>query len=383
MRLSLKMILFQLRQFFFSTLILVGSHAFSQTYQPTVEMRIPVSPEISVISGKPTVYYEIYLTSFSTDTMQFNRLEVFNQHDSALLHSIENESWNSKAAMIGLASKERNKLSPGQTMVLYLEFALPKTTTQLYHKLSLKTLNKKETKSHLVTSGIVSLSKKPAVVLGAPLKSGPWAAVYSADWERGHRRVIYTIDGKARIPGRHAIDFILLNDRGQFTKGDDNRIQNWFGYSAEVLAVKDGIVLSTKNDFPESATLSDHVESTADKAAGNYVSIDIGDGKIVFYEHLKPGSVKVKPGQRVKKGEVIAALGFTGQTTGPHLHFHVADANATLGAEGLPFEFEKFTHLGTYFKFDEFGKLPWTEEKNPNRSFINKERPGSNSVIRF
>lgn len=66
---------------------------------------------------------------------------------------------------------------------------------------------------------------------------------------------------------------------------------------------------------------------------------------------MKPKSIKVKTGQKVKKGDAIASLGFTGQTTGPHLHFHEADADSPLGAEGIPFVFEQFEILGSYADF--------------------------------
>ncbi len=371
------------RSVFFGVLLLTASWTSAQRYQPTLEMRVNIVPEVTTLSGKPSVSYELYMTSFSADTLYLDRLNVFNGADSTLLFSVEEKNWNSKAGLIGNVSKDRNKLLPGQSMIVYLDFVLPKKNGSLYHELELAVRSRTGSQTHSLKGAAVAFTTTPVIVLGAPLKGGPWAAVYSADWERGHRRVIYTMYGKARIPGRYAIDFILLNDQGHFAKGNDDEIRNWFGYAAAVLAVTDGIVLSTRNDFPESATLRNHVEATADNAAGNYISIDIGNGKVVFYEHLQPGSVNVKPGQRVKKGEVIAALGFTGQTTGPHLHFHVADANATLGAEGLSFEFEKFNQLGTYLNFEEFGRSPWSAEKSATRFLIKNERPAPNSVIRF
>jgi murein DD-endopeptidase MepM/ murein hydrolase activator NlpD len=190
------------------------------------------------------------------------------------------------------------------------------------------------------------------------------------------------VDEKRRIPGRFAIDFIKLNDQGLYANGSDNEIKNWYGYGADVLAVSDGVVASVRDDFSESATLSEHPRYPADKATGNYISIDIGKERVVFYEHLKPGSTKVKPGQKIKKGDVIAALGFTGQTTGPHLHFHVADKNSPLGAEGIPFVFERFTVLGSYADMEKFGKELWTPVKNSNQ-MIREERPGPNAVIEF
>jgi murein DD-endopeptidase MepM/ murein hydrolase activator NlpD len=52
----------------------------------------------------------------------------------------------------------------------------------------------------------------------------------------------------------------------------------------------------------------------------NYVALDLDGQHYAFYEHLQPGSVKVKPGDRVRSGQVIIA-GCTGESTGPHLHF--------------------------------------------------------------
>src|SRR3546814_12133074 len=88
--------------------------------------------------------------------------------------------------------------------------------------------------------------------------------------------------------------------------------------------------------MPESETLSGRSRNALADASGNYLALDLGDGRHAFYEHLEPGSIRVAPGQRVRRGEVIAALGFTGDTTGPHLHFHVADGTSPLGSRGVP-----------------------------------------------
>lgn len=54
---------------------------------------------------------------------------------------------------------------------------------------------------------------------------------------------------------------------------------------------------------------------------GNFVKIDHGDGYVTVYAHAS--ELLVKPGQWVSKGQVIARVGSTGKSTGPHLHFEV------------------------------------------------------------
>jgi murein DD-endopeptidase MepM/ murein hydrolase activator NlpD len=119
-----------------------------------------------------------------------------------------------------------------------------------------------------------------------------------------------------------------------------------------------------------------------EKASGNYVSLDLGAGRFAFYEHLKQGSVVVRPGDRVKRGQVVAQLGSSGSTsTGPHLHFHVADANSLLGAEGIPFVFERFEHVGAFTSIEAVPQGQRYVDAPP--ALEQNARPSPNAVVRF
>ena len=61
-----------------------------------------------------------------------------------------------------------------------------------------------------------------------------------------------------------------------------------------------------------------------------------------FYAHLQPKGIRVKVGDKVRRGQVLALLGNSGNSDAPHLHFHVTDGNSPLGAEGLPYVIESF-----------------------------------------
>jgi murein DD-endopeptidase MepM/ murein hydrolase activator NlpD len=163
------------------------------------------------------------------------------------------------------------------------------------------------------------------VVLGPPFRNGIWAAVHAPSWPRGHRRTTYTLSGKVRIPGRYAVDWMRLDEEGKTTHGDPDRPADAIGYGASVLAGADAEVVSVRDSVAESSSISNNPKHALGYGAGNYVALNLGSGRYAFYEHLRTGSIRVRVGQHVHLGQVIGALGFSGDTTGPHLHIHVAD----------------------------------------------------------
>jgi murein DD-endopeptidase MepM/ murein hydrolase activator NlpD len=99
-----------------------------------------------------------------------------------------------------------------------------------------------------------------------------------------------------------------------------------------VYAARDGTVINLRHDsFRGAAT-----PLLMDQA--NMVEILHDDGTIAVYAHLHWDSVRVQPGQRVRRGEYIADSGNTGFTTGAHLHFAVI-RNAGLEAVSVPIQF--------------------------------------------
>jgi len=305
------------------------------------DLQVPTQPAPVLVDSAQRLIYELQLTNFTREPLSPVSVEVLDEKDRVLA-SFSGAALTSRLAHAGGGAG--GSITPGMRGVVYLELALPAGAPPqaLSHRIEYRTA---DSGPFVVEGGDVSINRATPLVLGAPLRGGPWAAIHSPDWPRGHRRVLYTVEGKARIPGRFAIDWVKLDESGRTTEGDDDRVGNAYGYGVEVLAVADAVVAATRDDMPESSSVAAHPKHALGDATGNYVALDLGDGRFAFYEHLKPGSLRVKPGQRVKRGDIIGALGFTGDSTGPHLHFHVADAKSPLGAEGVPFVFERFEVL--------------------------------------
>jgi murein DD-endopeptidase MepM/ murein hydrolase activator NlpD len=79
--------------------------------------------------------------------------------------------------------------------------------------------------------------------------------------------------------------------------------------------------------IPENVPLSPThaVPMTLETAAGNHVILSLRNGHYAFYAHLQPGSIRIKPGDRVRRGQVLGLLGNSGNSNAPHLHFHISN----------------------------------------------------------
>jgi murein DD-endopeptidase MepM/ murein hydrolase activator NlpD len=93
-------------------------------------------------------------------------------------------------------------------------------------------------------------------------------------------------------------------------------------------------------------------DTTVKNVTGNHVILDLGGGLFAFYAHLKAGSLRVREGDRVRRGQPLALTGNSGNTTGAHLHFHVMDAPSALAAEGVPYVIDSFVLQGRVRSLD-------------------------------
>jgi hypothetical protein len=183
--------------------------------------------------------------------------------------------------------------------------------------------------------------------------TGTWYVAAAASLESHHRWVVNE---------EFALDLGALGGTGQTHKGDGSKLDDYYCYGRDVLAVADGVVVEAAADATEA---NDRLRRPGESAEafmqrtvaeqnklvargykvplGNYIVLQHAGGEFSTYAHLRQGSVKVKAGDKVTRGQVIAQVGHTGNTTQPHLHFQLTDGPDPMYSRGLPIVFSNTT----------------------------------------
>ena len=125
-----------------------------------------------------------------------------------------------------------------------------------------------------------------------------------------------------------------------------------------VRAPASGVIAATVGDRPDDHSFSPEESKTSPNALfGNYVIIDHENGSFSMLAHVKQHSVKVRQGERVKAGQVVAAIGASGSSLFPHLHYQLVDG-PTMSGEGIPSYFRRLKRLrGTRAEDVPFGQI--------------------------
>jgi murein DD-endopeptidase MepM/ murein hydrolase activator NlpD len=178
-----------------------------------------------------------------------------------------------------------------------------------------------------------------------PLKTGAWLVGSGASFHTTHRWA---------VPEEFALDIIRVgaNARSFRTKGAKNT--DFYAYDAPVVAAADGVVAGLVTGASEAPPMPPkpgealdayHGRIAARQAinlaagppgvVGESVILNHGNGEYSVYAHLKPGSIVVKAGDKVKSGQTLGRLGSSGNSTEPHLHFQVCDRPNAVSCAGI------------------------------------------------
>jgi len=139
-------------------------------------------------------------------------------------------------------------------------------------------------------------------------------------------------DGDGPKNQRFACDFF-----SRYVKNDGKNLEDYGSYGAEVIAPGDGIISEVIDEYRDLPV----GESDEINVAGNMVIIDHENGEWSVLSHLKYKSIRVKVEDRVKQGDTIGLCGNTGNTSEPHVHYHLQDDALIEKGIGLPIQFSR------------------------------------------
>ncbi|MBI4533591.1 MAG: M23 family metallopeptidase [Candidatus Melainabacteria bacterium] len=340
--------------------------------------------------GRINLIYELVVTNMGKHPAKLKQLQVLNgDNPEQVILPLDSQDLQLLFRPAG-SNRPSNLLEAGRAGIVWLNltFAKPEEVPRkLLHRICFdgrSVINKPDSPSY--TGAELNVDERAPIIVGPPLRGGGWLALNCYSSLGGHRRALLPINNKMQCSQRYAIDWMKLDDQHRTCTGNRTVMSSYPAYGQPVLAVAD-------------ATVAGVVEGFADQPIGklsgdplypgaNTITLDLGNGTYGFYAHLKPGSIKVHEGDKVKRGLEIARLGNTGNSSAPHLHFHVTDGAEALGSNGIPYVFDSFMVEGKIKDFKSFIKAEQARSPHPFQPVTPGERhqnelPKEATVVSF
>ncbi len=297
------------------------------------------SPEpATTTDGQRHVVYEIQLASQEAVPITVRSLAVRTGEGRTLA------TYDGAQIPMSTRSGPTNTLGPSQAGTVWLDLAFPRRAAlprTLEHRFTIGV----DGHSYTFTAARTAVESRRPLTIDPPLRGGAYLNFNGCCEPQPHRMAVVAVDGTPYLSERFAADFIQLDATGNAADSEDlTRNDSFIGYGEPVYAVADGRVVSTMNTVPENTPLNEPpgTQFNARTILGNSVVLSLGNGTYAAYGHLKTGSVTVRSGQLVRRGQRLARVGNTGQSGAPHLHFQLSDGPDPIASDGRPYAFRSF-----------------------------------------
>jgi hypothetical protein len=300
--------------------------------------------------GKDHVEYELLVVNVFSEPVTLSSVTVLDPGGKELMRI---EGGTLAAATQTLFAKTASPVVPASAAVsVDVDLMLPPDTApeRVTHRIAY--ILKADSELALMVGSLevdapeVAINRQPAIVIRPPLRGNGWLATTACCKPNVHRDERIAINGVRIETGEtFAVDWAKVkNDR--LFDGDGKRVEQYYGFGEDVLAVADGTVVSIHDGMPHQTPFVVMAPKSKSDFGGNNVILEIAPNVFAWYAHLRQGSLMVKVGDTVKAGAPIARLGNTGPSEGPHLHLGLIDKPDAVTGRSLPFVFDSFTLVG-------------------------------------
>jgi hypothetical protein len=134
-----------------------------------------------------------------------------------------------------------------------------------------------------------------------------------------------------------AFDFLIVDDQGKTHKGEGLKNNEYYAFGKKVLTPADGVVTDVIQGVRDNQPGSMNPYS----ATGNAVVIQHKEHEVSVFGHFKQDSILVKVGDKFKKGQVLGLCGNSGNSSEPHIHYHLQNTPIIQDGTGIKCFFEK------------------------------------------
>ena len=293
--------------------------------------------------GRTHLVYEIRVSNATDKRISLKRLAAIDGRAGTTLAALDAKAIGGRFSLGGRRGSEATELAPFQFGVVFMHVALPGNTpvpATLAHIVEASI--EQTTADFSMRLAETSVVAKAPPALGPPLRGRGYVAGDGCCDSIRHVRALLSLNGSFYLSQRFAIDWEQIDDEGRLLRGDPKDTRSYHIFGDPVLAVADATVVASRNDLPEQVPGKLPDGLPIDEADGNFVILDIGGGAYALYAHMQPGSVRVRAGDRVRRGDQIGNVGNTGNSQAPHLHFQVMDGPNGFASNGLPYVFDAF-----------------------------------------
>ncbi|HEX5033696.1 MAG TPA: peptidoglycan DD-metalloendopeptidase family protein, partial [bacterium] len=298
--------------------ILFPISAFAEATKLTPITVQVLTPQIQAVRGSDgwnQLVYEIQVSNISSETWRVESVAAL--AEGKPLGKLSGKELESRLGPLSSRGGS-SELGPRQVAFLWMHLKLPAKTALprgLQHRIELS-----GPQSLTMEGGKTTVSQQAALAISPPLRGGNWLAGDGCCDSVRHVRATLPLDGRLATSQRFAIDWEKLDQDRRVFAGDPKNPEHYFCYGQEVLAVANAEVVAALDGLPNQVPGKLPASIDLAQADGNHVILRLDSGHYALYAHLKPGSVRVKAGDKVQTGQVLGLVGNSGNTSEPHLH---------------------------------------------------------------
>ena len=323
--------------------------------------------------GRTHLVYELAMTNFSSGDVVIRKLEILG--NGAVLQTLDAAAVAQRLQPAGL--RESTATLPKSThALLFLNVSLAEGAQiphELSHRIDIQASAAPPGHQNISESGAtVTVDRQPVVEIAPPLRGERYISADSCCDAVRHTRAAMPIDGRAWISQRYVVDWEQLIANGAIYSGPREKLESYPIFGQPALAVADAVVASITDGAPEQTPGQFPTNISPAAADGNSVILDLGQHRYALYAHLQPGSIKVRPGDHVKLGQVLGLVGDSGNSVVPHLHFQVSNRPSSMASNGLPYEIREFQITG---------HVAGTEASDKTAAFDKSESDGTPLLV--